>query len=99
MVGQRYISGICKWHPQADSALGGKVAVVPVELYKLFPEEKRADVVGQTITRRSDGYFELIAPTVEGEYTFGVRIERAEGCPEKFQHRRKEGVKKKGNIT
>ena len=32
---QRYFSGYCRWHPEADSSIGGKIAVVPVVLYKL----------------------------------------------------------------
>ena len=38
--------------------------------------------------------FELIAPNVKGEYTVGVPIERAEGCPEKFKHFKEKKVTK-----
>jgi hypothetical protein len=83
--GQRYISGYCRWHTAADSVMGGKIAVAPVVLYRLDTEVKKLEPIGETITKRKDGYFQLISPSVEGEYTVGVRIERAENCPEKFK--------------
>lgn len=94
--GKRYFTGYCRWHPEADSSVGGKVAVVPVVLYRLHFDVKKLEEVGQTITRRTDGYYKLIAPTIEDKYSVGVRIEKALNCPEKFKkHKPKERMKQR----
>lgn len=94
---QRHFTGICRWHVKADSVLGGKPAKVPVLLYRLFPAAKRAEIVGETVTRGEDGYFELVAPDSSRNYTLGVRIEKAEGCPEKFKHKKSRQPRGKKN--
>ena len=86
--GQRVFSAYAIWHPDVDT-VGGTVAVVPVVLYQLFHKEKKAINIGGTMTRRSDGYFEIIAPTVDGDYAVGFKIEEAEKCPERFKHKKK----------
>ncbi|MFX0135697.1 MAG: hypothetical protein ACFFDN_18780 [Candidatus Hodarchaeota archaeon] len=70
---------------ESDAALGGKVAVVPVLLYHLHYNSKRIEIVSQTITGRNDGYFQMMTPSLDGKYSIGVRIEKAEGCPERFK--------------
>jgi hypothetical protein len=86
ITGQRMQTGFCRWHTEADSIIGCKVAVVPVELYDLDETRKTVDVVNKTITRSTDGYFELSTPKKNGKYTICIRIEQAENCPEKFKH-------------
>ena len=83
--GQRLITGYCRWHADADSLLGGRPAIVPVTLYDMIFEKKELKPVVRTITRRQDGYFALIIPPKINDYSLGLNIERAEGCPEKFK--------------
>ncbi len=83
--GQRLVTGYCRWHPDADSLLGGRPAIVPVTLYDMIFEKKELKPVVRTITRRQDGYFALIIPPKIKDYSLGLNIERAEGCPEKFK--------------
>ena len=82
---QEIIIGYCRWHPEADSLVGGKVAVVPVALYEMDIENKKLIYVYETITHRSDGYFVLPIPSRVKKHSIGVKIERAENCPERFK--------------
>lgn len=83
--GLRVTTGYCRWHPEADSLLGGQVAVVPVVLYEVKPKLKKLSPVAEVITRRQDGFFALPIPAKLKDYSLAIRIEKAEGCPEKFK--------------
>ena len=83
--GQQFVTGYCRWHTDADSLLGGRPAIVPVTLYDMIFEKKELKPVVRTITQRHDGYFALIIPPKIKDYSLGLSIERAEGCPEKFK--------------
>ena len=80
------ITGYCRWHPDADSSIGGKVAVVPVVLYEMKFETKELIPVVQTVSRKEDGFFGLPIPPNIKNYSIGVKIERAENCPPQFKH-------------
>lgn len=85
--GQRTFSGRCVWHPEADSLVGGKPAIVPVQIVAMDAATKTITTLRTVITRRQDGYFTATVPdTAKGAaYSIALRIERAANCPEKFK--------------
>lgn len=97
--GKRHISGYCRWHMESDAALGGKLAVVPVLLYHLHYDTRRIDIVDQMITRRSDGYVQIATPPLDGKYSTGVRIEKAEGCPKRYKKHAPKEDEKQGETS
>jgi len=54
-------------------------------LFEVRPEVKKLKAIAQIISRRGDGYFALPIPANIKDYSLGLRIELAEGCPEKFK--------------
>lgn len=56
------------------------------ESFGSFSEILRlSNPVLQTMTLRENGYFGIPIPSYIKEYSIGLRIEQAEGCPERFK--------------
>ncbi len=86
--GELMIFGRTVW--SEDSELGGKPAVVPIEVFQKDAGTAENTLVAKMVSSSIDGHFVVILKETDKKYYINIDVVNAEGCPERYKSLPKE---------